>query len=95
MTYFIFAAVLFIVFLTGIKVVKKFRKHYQPNRWLVALLGPFLLITPLILTPNLPASIWLVLAMLFIWTNIYFFETTRFLLESGKIKTGFKRQTNE
>lgn len=95
MEYFIFAVGTFIVFLAGIKVVNKFREHYQPNRWIVALLGPFILILPLIFTPNLPAFVWFVLATIFIWTNIYFFETTKYLLDTGKIKTGFKRQTNE
>ncbi len=95
MEYLIFAVGTLAVFLTGIKAVNLFRQHYQPNRWIVALLGPFVLILPLIFTPQLPGFMWLILATFFIWTNIYFFETTRYLLESGKIKTGFRKQTNE
>ncbi|SEO56644.1 hypothetical protein SAMN04488134_10919 [Amphibacillus marinus] len=90
MTYFIFALSLLTIVLSGIWLVRQFRKRYQPNRWLVGFIGPLILILPLIFTPNLPNFLWVGLITLFCWTNIYFFETTRMLLETGKIKTGFK-----
>ncbi|WP_440894700.1 hypothetical protein ACS127_08975 [Amphibacillus sp. Q70] len=74
------------------KVIRKVRRKYQPNRWLVGFIGPFILIIPTILFPNLPFLVWALLAIIFCWTNIYFFETTREMLDSGKIKTGFKHQ---
>ncbi|GAB2317862.1 hypothetical protein IRB23SM22_01190 [Alkalibacterium sp. s-m-22] len=92
MTYLIFALGLLIVFISGIWVVKKFRTKYKPNRWFAGFLGPFIIIVPLIVAPSLPPVIWTVLIVLFIWTNIYFFEVSREMLETGKTKTGFGRR---
>lgn len=91
MNYFIFAFILFLVVISGLWLTRKFREKFQPNRWLVGFLGPLVLIVPSILIPYLPFYIWAVLALIFCWTNIYFFETTRVMLEAGKIKTGFKQ----
>ncbi|WP_423190402.1 hypothetical protein ACO1PF_05940 [Alkalibacterium sp. f15] len=94
MEYILFTVSLLIVFLSGIWVVKKFRTKYQPNRWFAGFLGPFVLIVPLVAFPNLPNLIWVILIVVFIWTNIYFFETSKEMLESGKIKTGFGRKSS-
>ncbi|WP_034301808.1 hypothetical protein [Alkalibacterium sp. AK22] len=93
MAYLIFAIALLVVFISGIWVVKKFRIKYQPNRWLAGFLGPFIIIVPLITAPSLPSVVWAMLIVLFIWTNIYFFEVSREMLETGKTKTGFGRRT--
>lgn len=94
MEYILFSVALLVVFLSGIWVVKKFRTKYQPNRWFAGFLGPFVLIVPLIITPNLPSVGWVMLITVFIWTNIYFFEASKQMLESGKIKTGFGRKSS-
>ncbi len=94
MEYVLFAVALLLVFVSGVWVVKKFREKYQPNRWIAGFLGPFVLIVPLVLYPNLPNLIWVLLIVVFIWTNIYFFESSREMLESGKIKTGFGRKSS-
>lgn len=95
MAYFVFAIILFSVVISGLWITRKFRNKYQPNRWIVGFIGPLLLIIPSIFFPDLPFFVWAVLAILFCWTNIYFFETTRVMLETGKIKTGFKQQSQK
>lgn len=94
MAYLIFALALLIVFISGIWVVKKFRTKYQPNRWFAGFFGPFIIIIPLITAPSLPPVVWAMLIIMFIWTNIYFFEVSREMLETGKTKTGFGRRTS-
>lgn len=91
MNYLLFAVVIFAVFMSGLWAVKKVKEKYNPNRWIVGFLGPFILIVPLVVYPDLPSVIWGALVILFIWTNIYFFETTKEMLESGRIKTGFRK----
>lgn len=94
MAYLIFAVALLLVFISGIWAVKKFRTKYKPNRWLAGFFGPFIIIVPMIVAPSLPPLVWSILIVLFIWTNIYFFEVSREMLETGKTKTGFGRQSS-
>lgn len=91
MDYAIFAVFIFITLLSGVGVIKKVKKKYNPNRWLVAFCSPLLIIVPLIFIPWMPSFVWWGLIILFIWSNIYFFETTKELIESRKIRVGYKK----
>lgn len=80
--------VLFIIILVliNIRLVKIVRQNFNWNRWIVALVGPLFIILPLIFFENISAFLWIIFLFIFMFSNIYFFESTREMVEKGKIK---------
>ncbi len=72
--------------LVNIWLVKLLKSKVNWNRWIVAFIGPLFLIIPLILPYEFPNFIWVLFLFIFIFTNIYFFESSREMVENNDIR---------
>ncbi|MDF2880557.1 MAG: hypothetical protein K0R54_1114 [Clostridiaceae bacterium] len=69
------------VFLTRITI-----KKFNINRWVIAVIAPFVIIIPLLIFKNINTIVWNILLLVFSVMCIMFFEMTRIKLEKKEIK---------
>lgn len=60
--------------LGSIYLSRKIIKNFNPNRWIIAFLSPFVIIVPVFLIKNINPVIWSILIAIFIFLCILFFE---------------------
>lgn len=78
----------FIVILLPIKLANYLYndKKVKINRWILAFISPFIIIVPKLIFPDMPGSVLSILILLFIFSTILFFETTRLFIANKEIK---------
>lgn len=77
---------LFLIVIGGVKLTHIIIGKFKVNRWIIGSIAPFILILPSLLFKNIHPVIWNILQILFCLMCIMFFEMTRILLESNKLK---------